>query len=530
MASGKLSPRQKMINLMYLVFIAMLALNMSKEVLSAFGLMNEKLTDANVAATERNNAFMANLATKASDEPEQYASVNRKAIEVSSISSELDTYLESIKSAMIATIKEDDRADYEVQDKPDFLDQRFFVGDKLKAEGQEYIDAIDKYRNGMIAVLTDSSLAKVQGIEDIKKSINANFNTNQVVRRDGKKIDWLNYNYEGVPLVASTTKLTQLQADIKTTKSELLSKLLAGQQTAALSFDNYSTLMETTKSAYYSGERFEGAIVLGRTDASTVPKRVELTLDGRKLTEEQYSLVGGKVVLNIGTGAPGDHKIEGFLYYGEGGEETEVEVKSSFATISAPNSATISADKMNVVYRGVKNPMTISMDGVSNNNVRATAQGLTRGSGSSYIMDVTTVKGREVTINVTGTIGGKSFPSKKTFRIKDIPRPTGTIRGEDGNGGPVRMQRQGLEISSVGAMLFDFDFDLKLNVSAFSFKVAGQPTVKISGSKLNSQAKNALKRAKRGETVQIFDIKAKIAGNSAYKLPRISPVFVELTN
>ena len=92
------------------------------------------------------------------------------------------------------------------------------------------------------------------------------------------------------------------------------------------------------------------------------------------------------------------------------------------------------------------------------------------------------------------------------------------------------MQRQGLEISSVGAMLFDFDFDLKLNVTGFSFKVAGQPTVKVSGDKLNAQAKGALKRAKRGETVQIFDINAKIAGNSSYKLPRITPVFVELTN
>ena len=174
--------------------------------------------------------------------------------------------------------------------------------------------------------------------------------------------------------------------------------------------------------------------------------------------------------------------------------------------------------------------MTISMDGVPNNNVNANAPGLSRGSGSSYIMDVTTVKGREVKINVTGTIDGKSFPSSKIFRIKDIPRPTGTIRGEDGNGGPVRMQRQGLEISSIGAMLLDFDFDLKLNVTGFSFKVAGQPTVTVSGNKLNEQAKGALKRAKRGETVQIFDINAKIAGNSSYKLPRITPVFVELTN
>ena len=92
------------------------------------------------------------------------------------------------------------------------------------------------------------------------------------------------------------------------------------------------------------------------------------------------------------------------------------------------------------------------------------------------------------------------------------------------------MQRQGLEISSIGAMLFDFDFDLNLDVTGFSFKVAGQPTVKIQGNKLNSQAKNALRRAKRGETVQIFDINARITGNTGYKLPRITPVFVELTN
>ena len=76
MASGKLSPRQKMINLMYLVFIAMLALNMSKEVLSAFGLLNEKITDANVAATARNSSFMEGLATLATDEPGKYQAVN----------------------------------------------------------------------------------------------------------------------------------------------------------------------------------------------------------------------------------------------------------------------------------------------------------------------------------------------------------------------------------------------------------------------------------------------------------------------
>ena len=142
MAGGKLSPRQKMINLMYLVFIAMLALNMSKEVLSAFGLLNEKISTANVATSERNTAFMENLATKANDEPEQFAAVKANADKITSVSAELDSYIESLKSASVTGIE--DPTDYEVMDKPDFFDRLFFTGDKYKPEGQEFIDKVNK--------------------------------------------------------------------------------------------------------------------------------------------------------------------------------------------------------------------------------------------------------------------------------------------------------------------------------------------------------------------------------------------------
>jgi gliding motility-associated protein GldM len=113
---------------------------------------------------------------------------------------------------------------------------------------------------------------------------------------------------------------------------------------------------------------------------------------------------------------------------------------------------------MNVVYRGVKNPMTISIPGVG--NVSANAPGLSPAGGAGkYVMDVTTVQAREVTINVSGKLpGGEGVSDSKTFRIKDIPRPVGTIRGEDG---AVRMQRNALEISTVGATLPDFDFELE---------------------------------------------------------------------
>ncbi|AUS05788.1 gliding motility protein GldM [Pseudotamlana carrageenivorans] len=520
MAGGNLSPRQKMINLMYLIFIAMLALNMSKEVLSAFGLMNEKLTKSNVSSTVQNNSFMANLEQKATDQPEKYEPLKAKAVKIDALAKNFDAYLEELKGKMTAKI--DNPTDYEIMDKGDYLDENFFQGDKIKADGQEFLSQIATFRDGVVNLLKDE-----KGMESVIRDVQDEFSTDPETNRDGIEVNWLEYHYKGFPLVASLTKMTQLQADIKTTESEVLSTMLQGTLSSEVSMTNYTTLMETTKSAYFNGEEFDGQIVLGRKDASTKPSRVELTLDGRPLTEKQYVIEEGKVKLKVGTGNVGEHKIEGKLIFAQDGEEVEVPVNSSFATVSKPNAATISADKMNVVYRGVKNPMTISFAGIPDNKVNASASGLSRKSGSSYVMDATRIKGREVTINVTGTLpDGTKVGDKAKFRIKDLPKPTGTVRGEDGS---IKMQRNSLKISTIGAKFDDFDFELPLRVIGFKFKVPGQPTINVNGNKLDSRAQQALARAKRGSGVQIFDIEAKATGVSVI-LKKVSPVFIELTN
>ena len=520
MAGGNLSPRQKMINLMYLIFIAMLALNMSKEVLSAFGLMNEKLTVSNEATSLRNKSFVENLDLKASEEPAKYAPLKSKADQIDALAKKFETYIDDLKSKMVAKL--DDPTDYEIMDRGDYLDENFFKGDKLKPEGEEFLAQIATFRDGVASILADDA-----GMADVVKDVQKKFNTDDVRNRDNIKLRWLDYHYKGFPLVASLTKMTQLQADVKTTESEVLSQMLAGTQAGQLSMTNYTTLMETSKSAYFNGEQFDGQIVLGRTDESTVPSRVELTLDGRTLSENQYTIEEGKVKLKINAGAAGEHKIAGKLIFAQDGEEIEVLVDQSFATVPKPNAATISADKMNVVYRGVKNPMTISFAGVSDNKVVANAQGLVRAKGSSYVMDATKIKGREVTINVTGTLpDGQKVSDNAKFRIKDLPKPTGTVRGEDGS---VKMQRNSLKISTIGAKFDDFDFELPLRVTGFKFKVPGQPTMSVKGNKLDGRAQKALAKAKRGSSVQIFEIEAKATGVSVI-LKKVSPIIIELSN
>ena len=515
MAGSKLSPRQKMINMMYLIFIAMLALNMSKEVLSAFGLLNAKITKANVASDERNLAFLGGLAAKADEQPAKYKPILEKANQLDAMAHELDSYIAELKTGMMAKIE--DPQDYEVQDRPDFLDQKFFNGDILSKEGQVFIDKIAAFRDGVIELIGDS-------YPEIAADVESRFSTAPEKNRKGQEIRWLNYHFEGFPMVASKTKLTQIQADIKVTQNEVLQAMLAGEQVKQLSMKNYEAIVVPDKTAFFNGENFKGKVVLGRFDGTLNFEKV--IINGKEMT----NIAGGQVVLDFPAGNVGEQDLKGELQFKEGDSIITIPINSSYAVIPKPNAAVISADKMNVVYRGVENPMTISIPGVG--SVTANAPGLTPAGGAGkYMMNATGIQGREVKISVSGKLpGGETVSDSKTFRIKDIPRPTGTIRGEDGGGGPVRMQRQGLEISNVGAALMDFDFDLSLNVTGFSFKVSGQPTIKVSGNKLSSEAIGSLKRAGRGETVQIFDINAKLSGNSSYQLKKISPVFVELTN
>ncbi|MDC6365615.1 MULTISPECIES: gliding motility protein GldM [Flavobacteriaceae] len=523
MAGGKQTPRQKMINLMYLIFIAMLALNMSKEVLAAFGLMNEKLETSNEKMTASNEGFLEGLATKASENTEEYGELYQNAQKVKELSDSYYNYLNELKKGMTEGLE--DPKDYVVMDKSDFLDNLFFQGDNLKPEGQNFVKQIESYRDGVVNALPKDKFKEIK--EAVKTRFSTGDENGKVEKRDGTRQDWINYHYEGFPLVASLTKITQLQADIKTTEQEILKSLLEGNLTAAVSLTNFQSSLAAPKTAYYTGEKYDGKVIVSKTDKTSTPVKAELTLDGRKLAEgTDYVLEAGGIKMLIGAGAAGDHTIAGTMFFMQDGKEVPVEVNNVFATITKPNAAVISADKMNVVYRGVANPMTISIPGIPDNKVRATATGLTKRSGSNYVMNPG--KGRTVTITASGTLpDGKPISTKSEFRIKDIPRPGGTVRGEAGS---VKMPRRNLEISTVGAMLEDFDFDLNLAVNGFKFKVPGQPTVVVNGNKLNAQAKSALKRAKRGDAVQIFDINAYITNNRTYKLKKVSPVVVELTN
>ena len=513
------SPRQRMINLMYLVFIAMMALNMGKEVLSAFGLMNEKLQTANERYQLTNEAAFAELERKEQEKPEDYKEALEKARQVRELSNEYYAYLNTLKEEVMSQAS--NKTDYQVMDKSDFLDEKFFKTDGLKPEGQKFLDEINKYRTQLVSLLGAKD-------EALKKIIEERFSTgenNKVKDREGNTIGWVQYNYEGFPYIASVTKFSQLQSDIRQTEQDFYKAMLGEKMKEELSMKHYTTLLEQSRGAYYANQQFDGAIVLGRKDNSTKPKRVELTLDGRKLSESEVEVVEGKIKLKVNTGNVGEHKIAGTLYYEQDGQETPVEVAQSFTTIPRPNEAVISADKMNVVYRGVVNPMTISMPGVPDNQVTASAPGLSRKSGPNYIMKPN-VGSAEVTINVTGTIEGQKFSSSKKFRIKDIPKPEGAILRTTG---AVKLAKANILAGELSVAFNDFDFDLSTRVNSFRILVPGQPSVVVQGNRVSASgpAAAAVNRAKRGDIIQISEIRYSVSGYSGTPKPA-TPISIEV--
>src|SRR5690606_15901061 len=184
MAGGKLSPRQRMINLMYLVFIAMLAMNMSKEVLSAFGLMNERLTAANISAAERNAAYLAGLDQKAIEQPEKYVPLREKANQIASLSNELDTYLQQVKAGLEASVKEEYIAEgnYESMDKTDYFDLTFFKGENYTEAGKEFLDKINNYREQVKSILGEEN---AEAYSKIISDLDSKFSTEDITRKDG---------------------------------------------------------------------------------------------------------------------------------------------------------------------------------------------------------------------------------------------------------------------------------------------------------------------------------------------------------
>ena len=506
MAGGKQTPRQKMVNLMYLVFIAMMALNMSKEVLSAFGLMNEQFETSNIKAKTDNKGLYDALALKATEDA-HFKEAKATADKVQAASNTFFDYIESLKEGITKEVEKTaaGKLPYEAMDKGDKLDEQWFAGDGYSAKGNEIVATINKYKADMKAALgSDKKFAS------LISELDSRFNTSDVKDGEGVTKKFLDYHYKGFPAIASLTKLSAMQNSVKVLESNFYSTALGKAAVEANTMNNYKAIVILDKNAFFSGEAVTGKVVLGRYDENTKP-------DSFSISGGSGNIENGQAKFKLGAGSVGEHDIKGQFVFTEDQKAITIPVEGSYVVVPKPNSATISADKMNSVYRGVTNPMTISFAGVSDNNVTASGPGLSKGSKpGQYNWTVTSVPGETATVTVTATLpDGSKVSDKKNFVIRDIPRPAPSIRGKVFNH---KGSKEDLLVSTVNAEFPDFVFDVSVTVNSFEISVPGSPRILVQGNKFDGAARAAIQKAKRGDVVSIGNVKVSVSGAAGYRV------------
>ena len=539
--------RQNMINMMYLVFIAMLALQISKEVLATLGLLSEDMEKSTAELkTSIDNAY--NIIDQNSNQ-DYYKIPSEELPKLKEITDDYFNFIQSLKDSLIGldennymieieyldengNEKVSERRDYQVMDKSNYLDEVFFINDGVTSKGQKFIEYFKGFPAKVESVL-DSIKARdartVQsnyGFSTALSNLSLRFNypeDDQIINRDGIKEDWLYYNYEKFPLVASLSKFTKIQSDIRSVEYEILNSLVSKTKDRQLSFDSKSTLLETDKQAYYTNSTVDAKVVVGNTDSSFKPDRVDLKVDNIQLKETEWEVVDGKIKLNKRFSSPGIKKIFGYLFFDNNGSTDSLLVDTEFYVIPKPNEAIVSPLNMQVFYIGLRNEIKVAFPGIADlTSIRVNGRnGSIIKSGSRYFA-APNAGVNSMDVVVSGRANEENLTSVLNFRVEDAPPGRGSIfervGGQDINYvNSSKVSKDALIYGTVrGEKPPGFLYDYDINVEAFQITVGNLPTRTVQGNKIenSNEAVRDIRGSSRGSSVTVTVLKAtKIDGD-----------------
>ena len=539
--------RQNMINMMYLVFIAMLALQISKEVLATLGLLSEDMEKSTVELKSSiDNAY--NIIDQNSNQ-DYYKIPSEELPKLKEITDDYFNFIQSLKDSLIGldennymieieyldengNKKVSERRDYQVMDKSNYLDEVFFINDGVTSKGQEFIEYFKGFPAKVESVL-DSIKARDErtvqsnyGFSTALSNLALRFNypeDDQIINRDGIKEDWLYYNYEKFPLVASLSKFTKIQSDIRSVEYEILNSLVSKTKDRQLSFDSKSTLLETDKQAYYTNSTVDAKVVVGNTDSSFKPDRVDLKVDNIQLKETEWEVVDGKIKLNKRFSSPGIKKIFGYLFFDNNGSTDSLLVDTEFYVIPKPNEAIVSPLNMQVFYIGLRNEIKVAFPGIADlTSIRVNGRnGSIIKSGSRYFA-APNAGVNSMDVVVSGRANEENLTSVLNFRVEDAPPGRGSIfervGGQDINYvNSSKVSKDALIYGTVrGEKPPGFLYDYDINVEAFQITVGNLPTRTVQGNKIenSTEAVRDIRGSSRGSSVTVTVLKAtKIDGD-----------------
>lgn len=528
MGHGKETPRQKMIGMMYLVLTAMLALNVSADLLNAFVLVDGGLSQttrnyANKNATTFNKFEQAELLN-----PQKVGPWKAKAEEIHKQSQAIYKFVKELKYRVVETA--------DGSDSPALLENGEVDGGQVSLKTNTDVPAQVLILEGNGAKLKEM-LAKyrttIQGMlnpdkdKELYDAVSLMLDTKDPdPGADGQVYTWESYRFEHIPLIATLPQLTKVQVDVLNAEADITGFLLGKIDAGAFKFNKINAVVIPRSDFVMRGSEFTAEIFLAASDTTQKPVvyigQYDSTLNERT-GEWSYEMKGhydtvpvsesGRGMLRRVCGTNGSISWGGLIEIkGPEGGVIRKPFKHRY-TVSEPSFA-VSATKMNVLYLGVDNPIEVSVSGVSKDRIAVTMTGGTlRPSGQGYIAKPSGRPNSTCKISVAAKDGGatKSMGSK-TFRIKAVPDPIPTIFGVDPKATSIRKGELSSAQGVVAQMPDDFDFDMKFQVLGFTVGTTiGQYLTEQTSSsmKFTNEQKQLIKNLTIGSQMTITNIKVK---------------------
>lgn len=496
-------PRQKMINLMYLVLTAMLALNISAEILNAFKNVDNSLAATNRTIDQSTATIMASLDEKRSD-PASAAKANLwypKAQQAQQLSKEMFDYIQGLRTKILAgagfdpTKQKDGKPDSTYKEDNQDVSTRIMITEK---EGEKLQQKLEAYKQALLN-LDPAIKSQFQNALQINTATppatgEGHGNANRT---------WSSAYFNMVPTVAAITMLSKFQNDVRTSENKVVAFCHEQVGKVAVRFDTYTAIVGQSSNYVMPGQEIEVMAGVGAFSRAAQP---QITINGQGAALGEDGAARVKFVAN----GIGERTVPVTIRYVDQEGKAQTITKTISYTIGQA-SASIALDKMNVLYIGVDNPVTVAASGGGGDRVQATISG---GGGSlikvgpgKYIAKVQNqTDNATITVTVDGKVAGAS-----QFRVRSIPDPiarVGTYRASSVPSASAFKQQAG-----VSASVPDFPYDLKYTVTSFLITGDGEGFDEIAeatnrGNTWGPEAQNIIRRVRPGSFITIENIKA----------------------
>ena len=498
-------PRQLMINVMYLVLTALLALNVSAEIFNAFDMVDKGLVKANNSLDAANKDIPEEIKKSALKGP-QFKVYADRVDQVSAISKEGSDFVNGIKSFLI-----EKSGGYETVEGVEQLKSlrdydittRLLVND---GKGEELKGKMIELKNKFLTLIDEADKASFAD----KLPINIDDVTWQ--KSTNKKENWADFTFGHMPLGACMPIFSKFTNDIKSSEAAVLN-YLAGKVglTEEVVLDQFRVVSSPKKSYVIKGERFVTEVFLSASAGKTSNTGVKITVNGANLPVNAEGAASWAITAN----EVGVRKYEAIAsVFNPVTKETKA-FKQVFEYEVGERSVTISAAKMNVFYIGVDNPVEVSAAGVPSAQIKVTMSGgdIGKNGDGTYTAKPTSGPGSKAII----TVSAPGMNGSKEFRIKRIPDPTPLLGGKERGGRIGNGTFKGY--GSLIPILEAFDFDAKCNLGGFTLvRVAKRQDPEFApnrGARIEGQAATLQSKANPGDKYIFQDIKCKCPGDVA---------------